>query len=90
MAAEAKRKRRTQSMPPPPPPAQQHTFQGAQVARQEKEDNDEMFARMEERLQSLIQEGQAALTSKVELYELDENEITMRKSFAAARKNYHA
>lgn len=78
-------------MPPPPPAAaaaaEHHSIQGAQVARQDKED-DEMFARMEERLQSLIQEGQAALTSKVELYELDENEIAMRKSFAAAR--YHA
>lgn len=73
-------KKRTQSLPIAPA-----NKQGAQDA-QEKED--EMFARMEERLQSLIQEGQAALSSKVELYELDENEIAMRKSFAAAKKKY--
>ncbi|KAI9499625.1 hypothetical protein BDB00DRAFT_866488 [Zychaea mexicana] len=72
------KKRRTQSLPPP------KTNPGAQAA-QEKQD--EMFARMEERLQSLIEEGQAALTSKVELYELDEKEIAMRRAFAARKKH---
>ncbi|KAI8148880.1 hypothetical protein BJV82DRAFT_663230 [Fennellomyces sp. T-0311] len=73
---EPSRKRRTQSLPPP------KKSNDAQAAHKE----DEMLSRMEERLQSLIEEGQAALTSKVELYELDENEIAMRKAFAARKK----
>ena len=73
-----KKKRRTQSLPPP------KRDSNAQVA-QEKQDI--MLTRMEERLQSLIEEGQAALTSKVELYELDEKEVAMRKAFAQRKKN---
>ena len=46
-----------------------------------------MFNRMEERLQSLIEQGQAALSSRVDVNEhLDENEITMRRAFAARKK----
>ena len=56
-------------------------------APKEAHKQDEMLSRMEERLQSLIEEGQAALTSKVELYELDENEIAMRKAFASRKKH---
>ncbi|KAI7859076.1 hypothetical protein BDC45DRAFT_564562 [Circinella umbellata] len=73
-----KKKRRTQSLPPP------KRDSNAQAA-QEKQDI--MLTRMEERLQSLIEEGQAALTSKVELYELDEKEVAMRKAFAQRKKN---
>ncbi|KAI9275636.1 hypothetical protein BDA99DRAFT_555414 [Phascolomyces articulosus] len=71
------KKRRTQSLPPP------KRNSNAQVA-QEKQD--EMLNRMEEQLQSLIEEGQAALTSKVELYELDEKEVAMRKAFSQRKK----
>ncbi|KAJ8660929.1 hypothetical protein O0I10_003151 [Lichtheimia ornata] len=75
-------KRRTQSLPPAPLNIQnQH---GAQDAH-EKED--EMFNRMEERLQSLIEQGQAALSSRVDVDDhLDENEIAMRRAFAARKK----
>ncbi|KAJ8655652.1 hypothetical protein O0I10_008741 [Lichtheimia ornata] len=45
---------------------------------------DEMFTRMEEQLQSLIEQGQAALTSKAnDLEEMDDQELAMRKAFAA-------
>ncbi|KAI7879368.1 hypothetical protein K492DRAFT_208320 [Lichtheimia hyalospora FSU 10163] len=45
--------------------------------------DDEMFTRMEEQLQSLIEQGQAALTSKAnDLDELDDQELAMRKAFA--------
>ncbi|KAI9322220.1 hypothetical protein BX666DRAFT_1873940 [Dichotomocladium elegans] len=62
------------------------TKDSAQAAQQQQKE-DEMIARMEERLQSLIEEGQAALSSRVELYDLDENEITMRKAFASGAKH---
>lgn len=43
-----------------------------------------MFTRMEEQLQSLIEQGQAALTSKAnDLEEMDDQELAMRKAFAA-------
>lgn len=42
---------------------------------------DEMFTRMEEQLQSLIEQGQAALTSHADMM-MDEQELTMRKAFA--------
>lgn len=42
---------------------------------------DEMFTRMEEQLQSLIEQGQAALTSQADMM-MDEQELAMRKAFA--------
>lgn len=50
-----------------------------------KEKEDEALARMEERLQSLIEQGQAALSSKVELYDMDENEMAMRQAFTRSK-----
>lgn len=45
-----------------------------------------MFTRMEEQLQSLIEQGQAALTSKAnDLEEMDDRELAMRKAFAGGR-----
>lgn len=44
---------------------------------------DDMFTRMEEQLQSLIEQGQAALTSKAnDLEDMDDRELAMRKAFA--------
>lgn len=42
---------------------------------------DEMLTRMEEQLQSLIEQGQAALTSQADMM-MDEQELAMRKAFA--------
>ncbi|KAG0176481.1 hypothetical protein DFQ28_011539 [Apophysomyces sp. BC1034] len=53
-----------------------------QKKTKEKKNEDEMFARMEERLQNLIQEGQAALSSIPEVYDMDEKEMAMRQAFA--------
>ncbi|KAF7726245.1 hypothetical protein EC973_008955 [Apophysomyces ossiformis] len=70
-------KRRTQSLPNNPAAVQ---------ILMEKQKEDEMFARMQERLQSLIQQGQAALTSTaIEVYERDE--IAVRTAFSAKKKN---
>ncbi|KAF7722689.1 hypothetical protein EC973_002852 [Apophysomyces ossiformis] len=47
-----------------------------------KEIEDEMLARMEEQLQNLIQEGQAALSSIPEIEDMDEKEMAMRHAFS--------
>ncbi|CAO3652039.1 unnamed protein product [Cunninghamella echinulata] len=46
----------------------------------QKKMQDQKLNMMQNQVQSLIQEGQAALTKKVKVYELDPNEILMRRS----------
>ncbi|KAI9015238.1 hypothetical protein CLU79DRAFT_889968 [Phycomyces nitens] len=67
-------KRRTKSMPA-------NTLSGTQRLMTEQE-TDETMARLEEAVQSLIQQGKEALGSTVKLYEMDDNERNMRKAFA--------
>ncbi|KAL0083548.1 hypothetical protein J3Q64DRAFT_1822674 [Phycomyces blakesleeanus] len=68
-------KRRTKSMP-------SNTLSGTQLRLLTEQETDETMARLEETVQSLIQQGQEALGSTVKLYEMDDNERNMRKAFA--------
>ncbi|ORY96130.1 hypothetical protein BCR43DRAFT_491116 [Syncephalastrum racemosum] len=81
--------RRTQSMPNIPggstSTSTSTSSKTASDKSSKKEKEDETLARMEERLQSLIEQGQAALSSKVELYDMDENEMAMRQAFARSK-----
>ncbi|KAI8144343.1 hypothetical protein BJV82DRAFT_607071 [Fennellomyces sp. T-0311] len=55
---------------------------------QPREEQDEMLARMQTQLQNLIQEGQAALTSTVDVYD-DEDDYFARRT-TRRMKRYHS